>query len=188
MLNFAQMWGLIWITDWSVRGIKQWVCVGLLLFFQSLIQSTEMIAKIQIQIALDLRNNFKTLLFQIQNKQREVTCDICCQAKAVKTCLTCNVSYCEYDARQHYTVKALERHTMSDVCGEVEGKRCHHNQKSLDFFCRTDQMQICCICVERKHKGHDIILQKTQHAAEQVHCLRVQIAKYGSNMKDFVYF
>ncbi|KAF7650618.1 hypothetical protein LDENG_00122990 [Lucifuga dentata] len=100
--------------------------------------------------------------------QREVICDVCCQAKAVKTCLTCNISYCEYDVRQHYTVEAMQRHTLSDVCGEVEGKRCHHYQKSLDFFCRTDQMQICSVCAKGNHKGHDIILQKMQQAAGQI--------------------
>ncbi|XP_076003751.1 up-regulator of cell proliferation-like isoform X2 [Genypterus blacodes] len=100
--------------------------------------------------------------------QSDVTCDICLHTRAVKTCLTCNVSYCEYDVRQHYTVEALMRHTLSDVCGEVERKRCHHIQNSLDHFCRTDQMQICRTCVVRKHRGHDIVLQKTQHEAEQV--------------------
>ncbi|XP_023277816.1 up-regulator of cell proliferation-like isoform X3 [Seriola lalandi dorsalis] len=98
----------------------------------------------------------------------EVICDICRQRVAVKTCLTCNTSYCEYHARHHYTVDTLQRHTLKDVCAEVEGKRCLHYEKSLDFFCRTDQMQICSICTKRNHRGHDIISQRAQRAASQM--------------------
>nr|XP_046234324.1 up-regulator of cell proliferation-like [Scatophagus argus] len=95
----------------------------------------------------------------------EVICDICCQTTAVKTCLTCNTSYCEFDVRQHYTVKTLQRHRLIDVCDEVEGKRCLHYKKTLDFFCRTDQMLICSICAQDNHSGHDIV---SQTAASQI--------------------
>ncbi len=104
----------------------------------------------------------------IGNREEEVICDICRQTAAVKTCLTCNSSYCEYDVRQHYTVETLRRHTLTDVCEEVEGKRCLHYQKSLDFFCRTDQMQICSICTRGNHRGHDIISQRANRTASQV--------------------
>ncbi|XP_049900196.1 up-regulator of cell proliferation-like isoform X2 [Epinephelus moara] len=103
----------------------------------------------------------------IHSREEEVICDICRHATAVKTCLTCNTSYCEYDVRQHYTVKALQRHTLTDVCDEVEGKRCLHYQKSLDFLCRTDQMQICSICATGNHRGHDIVSQRL-HAPNQM--------------------
>ncbi|XP_071754160.2 up-regulator of cell proliferation-like [Centroberyx gerrardi] len=101
-------------------------------------------------------------------QQGEVICDICSRAKAVKTCLTCNISYCDYHVRPHYTASAMQRHILRDVSREVEEKRCHHYHKPLDFFCRTDQMQICNICSEGKHRRHDVILQKTPHAAGQV--------------------
>ncbi|KAL7403504.1 hypothetical protein ABVT39_001409 [Epinephelus coioides] len=100
-------------------------------------------------------------------REEEVICDICRHATAVKTCLTCNTSYCKYDVRQHYTVQALRRHTLTDVCDEVEGKRCLHYQKSLDFLCRTDQMQICSICAKGNHRGHDIVSQR-HHAPNQM--------------------
>ncbi|XP_067440265.1 up-regulator of cell proliferation-like isoform X2 [Thunnus thynnus] len=100
--------------------------------------------------------------------EEEVICDICCQAPAMKICLTCNISYCEYDVRQHYTVSALQRHTLRDVSAEVEGKRCQHYQEPLDVFCRTDLMPICSTCAQGSHRGHDIILQKMPHAARQM--------------------
>ncbi|XP_040000779.1 up-regulator of cell proliferation-like [Xiphias gladius] len=97
--------------------------------------------------------------------EEEVICDICRQGAAVKTCLTCNTSYCEYDVRQHYTVETLQRHILRDVCAEVEVKRCLHFQKSLEFLCRTDQMHICSICAQGNHRGHDVISQRAQRAA-----------------------
>ncbi|XP_058497046.1 up-regulator of cell proliferation-like [Solea solea] len=99
--------------------------------------------------------------------EEEVVCDICGTAAAVKICLTCNISYCEYDVRQHYTVEALQRHILKDVCCEAEEKRCLHFQRSLDFFCRTDQIPVCCICVRRNHRGHDVVLQRAEPAASQ---------------------
>ncbi|KAI3352781.1 hypothetical protein L3Q82_019361 [Scortum barcoo] len=105
----------------------------------------------------------------LDNKlEEEVICDICCQDVAVKTCLTCNISYCEFDVRQHYKAHALQRHKLRDVCEEIEGKRCVHYQESLDFFCRTDQMQICSICTRRTHRDHDIISQRKHRAASQI--------------------
>ncbi|XP_062284475.1 up-regulator of cell proliferation-like isoform X2 [Scomber scombrus] len=98
----------------------------------------------------------------------EVICDICSVAPAMKTCLTCSISYCEYDVRPHYKVKVLQRHTLIDVTAEFEGKRCHHSEEVLDIFCRTDLMPICRRCAQESHKGHDIILQTMQHAARQM--------------------
>ncbi|CDR05930.1 unnamed protein product [Oncorhynchus mykiss] len=50
----------------------------------------------------------------------DVACDICSGQKlrAVKSCLTCTVSYCESHVRQHYTVPALQRHTLAEVTGD----------------------------------------------------------------------
>ncbi|CAM4557549.1 unnamed protein product [Leuciscus chuanchicus] len=57
----------------------------------------------------------------------DVPCDICTEMKlkAVKSCLTCTVSYCETHIRQHYTVPALQRHSLVEAIHlplKVEGK------------------------------------------------------------------
>lgn len=109
-----------------------------------------------------------------ENREEEVICDICRKANALKTCLTCNASYCEPDFRQHYTVEALQRHTFIDV----KGKCCQHYQKPLDFLCRTDQMQICSICAKGNHRSHDIISLRA-HTPSQVNI------KYVNNGKVY---
>ncbi|XP_067310029.1 uncharacterized protein [Pseudorasbora parva] len=47
----------------------------------------------------------------------DVPCDICTEMKlkAVKSCLTCTVSYCETHVRQHYTIPALRRHHLVEA-------------------------------------------------------------------------
>ena len=54
----------------------------------------------------------------------------------------------------------MQRHRLSDVTWEVEGKRCQHYHEPLELFCITDQMLICSICSERNHKGHDFLIRK----------------------------
>ncbi|XP_026990782.2 E3 ubiquitin-protein ligase TRIM69-like [Tachysurus fulvidraco] len=46
----------------------------------------------------------------------DVACDSCSGRKirAVKSCLTCQESYCEAHVRQHYTVEALQKHTLME--------------------------------------------------------------------------
>ncbi|XP_055770835.1 fibronectin-like isoform X2 [Salvelinus fontinalis] len=97
----------------------------------------------------------------------EVVCDICSEVQAVKFCLTCSVSYCETHIRQHYTIAALQRHTLVDVTGDLEERLCQHDYCPLDVFCRTDQMLICSQCAETNHKGHDTTLLKIKKSGRQ---------------------
>uniref|UniRef100_A0AAZ3RMG4 Uncharacterized protein n=1 Tax=Oncorhynchus tshawytscha TaxID=74940 RepID=A0AAZ3RMG4_ONCTS len=98
----------------------------------------------------------------------EVVCDICSEVKAVKFCQTCSVSYCETHIRQHYTIAALQRHTVVDVTGDLVQKLCQHDFSPLDVFCRTDQMLICSQCAETNHKGHDTFFHNREQAGRQV--------------------
>uniref|UniRef100_A0A4W5LB54 B box-type domain-containing protein n=1 Tax=Hucho hucho TaxID=62062 RepID=A0A4W5LB54_9TELE len=97
----------------------------------------------------------------------EVSCDICSEVQAVKFCQTCSVSYCETHIRQHYTIAALQRHTVMDVTGDLGLKLCLHVYSPLEVFCRTDQMLICSQCAETNHKGHDMISHEIKKAGRQ---------------------
>ncbi|XP_024000070.1 E3 ubiquitin/ISG15 ligase TRIM25-like [Salvelinus sp. IW2-2015] len=78
----------------------------------------------------------------------DVACDLCTekQFKAVKSCLTCTASYCESHVRHHYTVAALQRHTLVEVTGNLEQKLCQLHHRALEVFCKTDQVSVCVLC------------------------------------------
>ncbi|XP_036372560.1 interferon-induced very large GTPase 1-like [Megalops cyprinoides] len=75
----------------------------------------------------------------------DLACDFCTGRKlrAVKYCLTCTASYCETHVRQHYTVAALQRHTLVEADGDLEHRLCQQHHRALEVFCETDQMLIC---------------------------------------------
>ncbi|XP_071263335.1 NACHT, LRR and PYD domains-containing protein 3-like [Salvelinus alpinus] len=86
----------------------------------------------------------------------DVACDLCTEKKlkAVKSCLICTASYCESHVRQHYTVAALQKHTLVEVTGNLEQKLCQMHHKALEVFCKTDQILICNMCAVEDHRGH----------------------------------
>lgn len=92
----------------------------------------------------------------------DMACDICTgkRVRAVKWCQTCSVAYCEIHARQHYTVEALQRHTLLDVTGYLETRTCQLPHRALEFFCKTAQVFLCFFYVMEEHKDHDTVLAK----------------------------
>uniref|UniRef100_A0A4W5M7C9 Interferon-induced very large GTPase 1-like n=1 Tax=Hucho hucho TaxID=62062 RepID=A0A4W5M7C9_9TELE len=97
----------------------------------------------------------------------EAVCDVCDEVKAVKSCLTCNQSYCETHVRKHCTVPKLQRHTLVDVTGDLEERLCQEHHRALELFCRTDQILICCVCVVKYHNGHDVVYDEIKQAGRQ---------------------
>ncbi|XP_037388893.1 tripartite motif-containing protein 29-like [Pygocentrus nattereri] len=72
--------------------------------------------------------------------------------RAVKSCLTCSTTYCETHVKQHYTVAALQRHTLVKATGELEQRLCKLHHRALEVFCKTDQTFICFICTMEEHE------------------------------------
>uniref|UniRef100_A0A3B1J6J4 Uncharacterized protein n=1 Tax=Astyanax mexicanus TaxID=7994 RepID=A0A3B1J6J4_ASTMX len=100
----------------------------------------------------------------------DVSCDFCTGRKlrAVKSCLTCAASYCETHVKQHYTVAALQRHTLVEATGDLEQRLCKLHQRALEVFCKTDQIFICFICLMGEHKGHETVLSKSENSAVKI--------------------
>lgn len=100
----------------------------------------------------------------------DVPCDFCTgkKLKAVKSCLNCLASYCEKHLRPHYESATFKRHKLVDELGNLDRKICPHHQKSLELFCRTDQMCICALCTVSEHRGHDIVSAEAERSEKQV--------------------
>ncbi|KAG9281748.1 tripartite motif-containing protein 16-like [Astyanax mexicanus] len=99
----------------------------------------------------------------------DVPCDFCMgkKLKAVKSCLNCLASYCEKHLKPHYESATFKRHKLVDELGNLDRKICPQHQKSLELFCRTDQMCICAICTVSEHKGHDIVSAEAERGEKQ---------------------
>ncbi|XP_045569642.1 uncharacterized protein isoform X3 [Salmo salar] len=108
----------------------------------------------------------------------DVACDLCTekQLKAVKSCLTCTASYCESHVRHHYTVAALQRHTLVEVTGNLEQKLCQLHHRALEVFCKTDQVSVCLVCALQDHRNHDVIKNERDTEEETTKTQEEQIA------------
>ncbi|AWP00457.1 putative tripartite motif-containing protein 16-like [Scophthalmus maximus] len=101
--------------------------------------------------------------------QNDVPCDFCTgkKLKAVKSCLNCLASYCDKHLKPHYESATFKRHKLVEVLVNLDRKICPQHQKSLELFCRTDQMCICAICTVSEHRGHDIVSAEAERGEKQ---------------------
>lgn len=89
---------------------------------------------------------------------QDVLCDSCMDnpSKALKSCLTCLVSYCEAHLRPHLENIKFQNHRLVDPRHDVDCRTCEVHQLPLEFFCLTDGCCVCLDCESQEHKGHTI--------------------------------
>uniref|UniRef100_A0A8C4SZP1 Uncharacterized protein n=1 Tax=Erpetoichthys calabaricus TaxID=27687 RepID=A0A8C4SZP1_ERPCA len=94
----------------------------------------------------------------------DVECDACTGNKfrAVKSCLTCMISFCQTHLQPHYEGAAWKDHKLTDPDGNLRRKLCAKHQESLKIFCKTDDSCICMMCVVTGHTGHKIVELETE--------------------------
>uniref|UniRef100_A0A8C4ST40 Tripartite motif-containing protein 16-like n=1 Tax=Erpetoichthys calabaricus TaxID=27687 RepID=A0A8C4ST40_ERPCA len=99
----------------------------------------------------------------------DVECDFCTGKKfrAVKSCLTCPASYCQTHLQPHYEVATLKHHKLVDPDRNLKEKLCEKHQKSLEMFCKTDQMCICMMCGMTEHNGHKMVELEMEREEKQ---------------------
>ncbi|XP_051781827.1 tripartite motif-containing protein 16-like isoform X2 [Erpetoichthys calabaricus] len=99
----------------------------------------------------------------------DVECDACTGKKfrAVKSCLTCMASFCQPHLQPHCEIAAWKGHKLVDPDGNLKEKLCVKHQKSLEIFCRTDEMCICMMCVVTGHKGHEMVDLETEREEKE---------------------
>uniref|UniRef100_A0A673GSW6 E3 ubiquitin-protein ligase TRIM39-like n=1 Tax=Sinocyclocheilus rhinocerous TaxID=307959 RepID=A0A673GSW6_9TELE len=84
-----------------------------------------------IKINTTLREVVQHFKEKLNQEESEVLCDFCDERKqkAVKSCLTCQSSYCETHLEPHHRVPRLKKHTL------ISAK----HERPLELFCRDDQ-------------------------------------------------
>ncbi|XP_029456149.1 tripartite motif-containing protein 16 [Rhinatrema bivittatum] len=94
-----------------------------------------------------------------EDESEGVLCDFCLEEKvrAVKSCLTCMVSYCQAHLRPHIENPKLENHRLLEPVKDFDLRTCSIHGKHLEWFCQTDLKCICEDCVTEEHHEHDTI-------------------------------
>lgn len=89
---------------------------------------------------------------------QDVLCDSCMDnpSKALKSCLTCLVSYCEAHLRPHLENIKFQNHRLVDPRHDVDCQTCEVHQLPLELFCLTDGCCVCLDCESQEHGGHTI--------------------------------
>ncbi|XP_048015941.1 tripartite motif-containing protein 29-like [Megalobrama amblycephala] len=77
--------------------------------------------------------------------------------KAVKSCLTCQSSYCDDHLELHLRVPRLKKHTLIDAVENLEDYICQKHERPLEMFCRDDQTCVCLFCTEGEHRTHNTV-------------------------------
>lgn len=89
----------------------------------------------------------------------DVVCDSCIESpsRALKSCLTCLVSYCEAHLRPHLENPKFQNHRLVDPLRDIERRTCENHKWPLEIFCCADACCICQDCVTEEHKGHNTV-------------------------------
>ncbi|XP_034448175.1 tripartite motif-containing protein 16-like isoform X2 [Hippoglossus hippoglossus] len=89
---------------------------------------------------------------------QDVPCDSCMDSpsKAIKSCLTCLVSYCEAHLRPHLENTKFQNHRLVDPLHDIDCRICEVHHLPLERFCLVDGCCVCLDCERQAHEGHTI--------------------------------
>ncbi|XP_072531936.1 tripartite motif-containing protein 16-like isoform X1 [Salminus brasiliensis] len=107
---------------------------------------------------------------------RDVECDFCTgrKLKAIKSCLTCLVSFCETHLKPHYEVPGLKKHNLVKASTQLQEKICSQHDRLIEIYCRTDQSSICYLCTMEDHRGHDTVPAAAERREKQNQLKEIQ--------------
>ncbi|XP_028991152.1 tripartite motif-containing protein 16 [Betta splendens] len=89
----------------------------------------------------------------------DVACDSCIESprRALKSCLTCLVSYCEAHLRPHREKPNFHNHRLVEPLRDIERRTCESHKWPLALFCLADACCVCQDCVAEDHTGHGAV-------------------------------
>ncbi|XP_071459120.1 tripartite motif-containing protein 16 isoform X2 [Marmota flaviventris] len=95
-----------------------------------------------------------------EDGEEDILCDFCLgtsKVKAVKSCLTCMVNYCEEHLRPHQENSKLHSHQLTEPSKDRDLPTCSAHHSPLVAFCCSDQQCICQECGQDEHKDHTAV-------------------------------
>ncbi|XP_061829418.1 tripartite motif-containing protein 16-like isoform X2 [Nerophis lumbriciformis] len=87
---------------------------------------------------------------------QDVPCDSCMSdpRKAVKSCMTCLVSFCADHLRPHLVNVRFQSHRLVEPRHRVDGETCERHHLPLERYCLTHGCCLCSDCQGQGHAGH----------------------------------
>ncbi|KAI5613760.1 E3 ubiquitin/ISG15 ligase TRIM25 isoform X1, partial [Silurus asotus] len=83
---------------------------------------------------------------------KPIMCDLCGEAKAVKTCLTCITSFCSEHVRPHQENPLFRAHDLCEPLTDLADRLCSEHGKLMEFYCARHEKSICSSCLQQSHK------------------------------------
>ncbi|XP_050952107.1 E3 ubiquitin-protein ligase TRIM39-like isoform X2 [Labeo rohita] len=108
---------------------------------------------------------------KVDQEKSEVFCDFCDERKqkAMKSCLTCQSSYCETHLEPHHRVPRLKKHKLINAVKNLEDYICQKHERPLELFCRDDQTCVCLSCTEGDHRNHNTVPIEEESQQKKLH-------------------
>ncbi|KAK2820112.1 hypothetical protein Q5P01_023071 [Channa striata] len=111
----------------------------------------------------------------------DVVCDTCIESprRALKSCLTCLVSYCEAHLRPHLENPKFQNHRLVEPLRDIERRTCESHKWPLDLFCCADACCICQDCVTEEHRGHNAkpVVEARRHIERELKDKQTEMVK-----------
>nr|AAI55230.1 Zgc:174633 protein [Danio rerio] len=109
-------------------------------------------------------------------EKAEVVCDVCedRKLKALKSCLVCQISYCQTHLEPHLRVAGLKKHKLMDPVRNLEDYICQKHDRPLELFCRDDQMCVCLCCIVTDHKNHNTVPVQEESEEKKTELMKTQ--------------
>ncbi|XP_056335494.1 bloodthirsty-related gene family, member 22 [Danio aesculapii] len=109
-------------------------------------------------------------------EKAEVVCDVCEDRKlnALKSCLVCQISYCQTHLEPHLRVAGLKKHKLMDPVRNLEDYICQKHDRPLELFCRDDQTCVCQMCEVTDHKNHKTVSIEEESKEKKTELMKTQ--------------
>ncbi|XP_040281043.1 tripartite motif-containing protein 29 isoform X1 [Bufo bufo] len=106
----------------------------------------------------------------------DVLCDTCIEdkKKAVKSCLVCQISFCEAHLKPHLEGAAFRDHKLLDPIRDFEARKCPLHSKTMELFCQSDQTCICYLCMFQEHKNHNTVTVEAEKYVKEAELSEIQ--------------